>query len=537
MDSLRLLLRYPLNALFVLRVWLSYYAWGLFGPFLGEERYQAGLKKRHRKFAERFFKRAVRYRGLLIKIGQIISSRPDIMPEEYIDILSRLQDEVPPAPFEAIRRRIESEFNRPLGELYASFDPEPLASASLGQVHRAVLHDGRTVAVKVQYPGIDGIVNADLQALRFALFLFSLRSRVRVKVLYDEFKRVINNELNYMQEGRFAERFRKLFEHDGRVLSPSIVWDFTTTRVLTMEFVTGLKINEFAAAERDPERRRRIVERLVEVYSAQIFLHGFFHADPHPGNIFITDDDKIVFVDFGICSDLDEDTRESLRYMARAVIDFDVDRMVEGARRLGVISLDEDERKTRELLVFAVREFRDISPKEYRDRRQFGEWLRRLHRYFHEVQSFQIPQNILLFLRTVSILEGHLAALDPNVNLINIAAPYIRKHVMESLSFPQSFLREAASFVRTLARIPRLLEQLLERTNRGDTFLKTGDVSMHRLVVLLPTLFFAAITITMLAGIPVFVAMDRDWLVAPLGGSAALFFLLTVRSWYRALRR
>ncbi len=537
MQFFRKYLRYPLNVLFVLRVWFSYYWFTAIGPLFGDKKFNEGLKKRHRKFAQLFFNRAIKYKGLLIKIGQIMSSRADVLPAEYIEVLSKLQDRIPPVSYEEVERTIKNELNKPIDEVFDNFAREPIASASLGQVHQAFLKDGRKVAVKVQYPGMESIVQADLSALRFALFLYSLKSRVNVKVLFEEFKRVLLGELNYMREGRFAERFRKLFGEDNRVIAPRIMWDFTSTKVLTMEFVAGEKINDFTNRETDPVRRRKIVERLVEVYAAQIFKYGFFHADPHPGNIFITANDEIVFVDFGICSELEDDTREGLRFMARAVIEFDVERMVEGIKRMGVISLDEDERRTRDLLLYAVREFKDISPKEFRDRRQISEWFNRLERYFNEVRSFQVPHKILLFLRTVTILEGHLASLDPNVNLIHIAKPHIRRFVMDDKPIAQIIVDGVVRFFNALYHLPFIAEKFLERTNRGDTYVQTADVSFARLVSLLPALFFAAMTIALLFGIPILVAYDEIKLLYPTLGASIVFFFLTIRTYYRALRR
>jgi len=537
LGSISRLLRYPSNALFILRVWITYHVWGIVGQLFGESRYEAGQRWLHRSFATSFFNRAIKHKGLLIKIGQVVSSRADVMPPEYIEILSKLQDRIPPVDYEKVRLRIELELNRPIDSVFARFDKTPIASASIGQVHEAWLADGSHVAVKVQYPEIDAVVESDLRALRLAFFLFSLRARIKVGLLYEEMRKVLLGELNYVREGKFAERFRSLFEADKRVVAPRIYWEYTTTKVLTMEFVQGQKIPEFAASEKNEARRKRIIERLVDVYAAQIFQHGFFHADPHPGNIFISDQDEIVFVDFGICSELQDDTREALRFMARSIISFNVEEMVEGAKKLGVISLDEDEQRTRELLLFAVREFRDIAPKEFKDKLRYGEWLKKLHAYFHEVRSFQVPHRILLFLRTVSILEGHLAALDPQLNLIHIAKPYIKRYVMEEKRPMDFFAEELRRFALTLFRLPGHAERFLEKTNRGVTFIRTSDGSTERLVALLPAFFFAAVTCLMLFMTPVMFLLDKIPYAQAAGLSFVVFFVLTLRAYYKAVRK
>jgi ubiquinone biosynthesis protein len=304
-----------------------------------------------------------------------------------------------------------------------------------------------------------------------------------------------------------------------------------------MEFVAGEKISDFAAREKDMGRRRRIVERLVEVYSAQIFQHGFFHADPHPGNIFISDKDEIVFIDFGICSELDNNTRQGLRQMAFSIIEYDVEGMIDAAKKLGIITLGEDERKTRELLLYAVSEFKEISPKEFKNSQLINEWVSRIHEYLNDTKSFQIPHKILLFLRTVTILEGHLAALDPDLNLVQIAKPYVRKFVTEDRTAARFVMDEVFEFVKTLRRLPKEIERFLVKTNREETYIRTSDTSMQKIVALFPSLFFAIVTVVLLTGIPVMCYLDRPGFVFLNTLMSPFFLFFTVRSYFRAVNR
>ncbi|MDZ7815879.1 MAG: AarF/UbiB family protein [Planctomycetota bacterium] len=537
MEHIRKYIRYPLNVAFVVRVWLNYYIWTIVGPFFGQQNYEKRLRVMHKEYSKQFFDRAIRYRGLLIKIGQIISSRPDIMPAEYIKTLSKLQDRIPPAEYDAIKKRIEHEFSLPLEDVFPTFDPKALASASLGQVHEARLPNGDHVAVKIQYPGIEDIVQSDLKVMWIALVLFSMWKKLNIKVLYDEFRRVLLGELNYEREARFAIHFRELFGEEKNVVSPHIYVEQSTSKVLTMEFVKGEKISDFAAREKDKERRKRVVKRLVEVYSSQIFQYGFFHADPHPGNIFISDNDEIVFVDFGICSELDAATREGLRQMARSVVDLDIESMLAAARKLGIISLDEDERRTRELLVYAINEYKDMSPQEFKESEKVGEWVENVYAYLQEAKSFQIPHRILLFLRTISILEGHLATLDPHLNLLQLASPYIRKFVMDDKSNAELVLDSVKEFFKTIYRLPREAERFLQRTNRAETFVRTSDVSFEKLVALLPTIFFAMLTMVLFVGIPVMAHLDLKALLYTHILLTPFSFILTVLTYRRGLKR
>jgi ubiquinone biosynthesis protein len=231
-----------------------------------------------------------------VKLGQLLSTRPDLVPADVMRELERLQDDVPPEPAEAVRRVIEDELGQPAERLFASFDWAPLAAASLGQVHAATLPDGRRVAVKVQRPGVEPTVNADLailgDALRFLSRISALRELYDPDALVDEFARGLRAELDYTREGRNAERLRALLPASSRVVIPPVVWAFTRRRVLTLEYVDGLKPTgpaQLRAAGFDP---RDVARTLAYAILHMVFHDGLFHADPHPGNLAVLPDGR-----------------------------------------------------------------------------------------------------------------------------------------------------------------------------------------------------------------------------------------------------
>jgi predicted unusual protein kinase regulating ubiquinone biosynthesis (AarF/ABC1/UbiB family) len=262
-----------------------------------------GAKKRdehHWYSARRFYETAVKNQGLMIKTGQFLGTRPDVLPEAYVEILSKLQDEVPPEPWPAIRALIEHELGRRIEDVFVEFDEQPVASASLAQVHRAVLKDGRVCAVKVQYPGIGRIVDIDLKNLSFFIGVLNKLDRsMDYKFVAEEMRNNIPLELDFIHEGHNAERIGANFAGIEDVIVPKIYWEYTTKRVLTMEYIDGVKVTDFEGLKRIGVDTTDIAKIIVYAFAEMIIRHGFFHADPHPGNLFVQPGPKLVLLDFG----------------------------------------------------------------------------------------------------------------------------------------------------------------------------------------------------------------------------------------------
>ena len=462
-----------------------------------------GRSGRMQRIAQRFHALAVDLGGLMIKVGQFMSSRLDVLPPEITKELEGLQDEVPPVPFPEIRALAEAELGVPLEVAYSAVDPVPLAAASLGQAHRATLSDAdaqetglRGVVVKIQRPGIDQIVDVDLRALRrVAVWLSRIRlvsDRVDAPALVEEFAHTSLEEIDYLHEAANAERFEQDFGGDPRVGVPEIVWERTTRRVLTLQDVTAIKINDIEglkAAGIDPAE---VAIEFASVMFDQLFKDGFFHADPHPGNIFVTpaasrardgaaprpreDPDAarsrqwtFTFIDFGMMGEVPEGLRRGLRRVLIAAASRDGKGMVDGIREVGVLlpSADTAELERAMTKLFArfggmgFAELQEVDPREFRAFAiEFGDVVRSL--------PFQFPENFLLILRAMSLTSGMCSSLDPAFNIWDAVEPYAGRLIrQESGNVVQAFGKQAVSVAGIAARLPQRIDDLTTRIEEG----------------------------------------------------------------------
>lgn len=309
------------------------------GKQWGEPRREA----HHWWSARKFYETAVKNQGLLIKTGQFLGTRPDVLPEAYVETLSRLHDEVPPEPFEVIKQHVERELGKPLEEVFLEFAREPVASASLAQVHRAVLHDGRVVAVKVQYPGIDHIVDIDLDNMQFFIGVLNKLDRsMDYRFVAQEMRANIPLELDFINEGRNAERIAADFADVEDIVVPKIYWEYTTRRVLTMEYIDGVKITDYEGMRRMGVDTTDIAKILVFAFAEMIINNGFFHADPHPGNLMVLPGPKLVLIDFGQAKDLPPHFQQVLIQFTRAILSGDNVLMGAAFRDLGFRTKTDD---------------------------------------------------------------------------------------------------------------------------------------------------------------------------------------------------
>jgi len=437
--------------------------------------------RRYRGWAAAFRERATRLGGALIKLGQFLSARVDLLPDFVTEELARLQDEVPAEPFERIRPLVEAELGQPLEAAFRAFDPVATAGASLGQVHRARLPDGTPVMVKVQRPGIERRLAADLAALTVAaqaLRLYPpLRRRVQVDRLLQEFARTLAMELDYIAEARHAEQFARHFADDPGIRIPRPFWSHTRRRVLVLEDVTAIKITDLAALEGAGIRRAAVARRLYQAYLRQVFYDGFFHADPHPGNLFVEPLDgeappeggrpfRLIFVDFGMVGRISPEARRWLREAAIGLGTRDARRIVRAMHALGFLLPEAD----LESLTVAVE--RLMSRVWGLSMAQLREWsLAEVEAWLVEFRElllefpFQIPQEFLLLGRTLGLLAGLVTHLDPGFNLFVEAEPFARRLLEEEQPTLAELLLEA---LRPLVRIPVDLGRFLERSLAGE---------------------------------------------------------------------
>ncbi|HEX21597.1 MAG TPA: AarF/ABC1/UbiB kinase family protein, partial [Actinobacteria bacterium] len=275
------------------------------------------MSKRHRKRAIKFRETAIEMGGVLIKLGQFFSARVDIMPDEYIQELAKLQDTVPPAPFEKVKEVIETDFKQPLEKIFKSFDTETLAAASLAQVYKAELKTGEKVAVKVLRPGIEELIDIDLATFAYLMEgvhrFTSFGNRTDIPMVVGEFIRTLGDELDFYREGINAVRFQRMFADDEFIHIPKIYPDYSSSHVLTLEAINGLKISNYKELESQGIDRHLVATEVFNSYLKQVLEEGFFHADPHPGNLFVMEGPVVAFVDFGMVGEITPTMQKSLR--------------------------------------------------------------------------------------------------------------------------------------------------------------------------------------------------------------------------------
>lgn len=453
--------------------------------------------QRMQTFARRFHVLAVELGGLMIKVGQFMSSRLDVLPPEITKELEGLQDEVPPVPTPAIRALAEAELGIPLERAYAWFDENPVAAASLGQVHRArlsALDAADTglgeVVVKVQRPGIDEIVAVDLAALRrVARWLTRVRivaDRVDAPALVEEFAATSLEEIDYLHEAASAERFRENFADDPRVDTPEIVWERSTRRVLTLSDVTAIKINDIDALRAAGIDPSEVAAVFAEVMFDQVFTHSFVHADPHPGNIFVTPSPvaeggtgrgfRLTFIDFGMMAEIPASLRDGLRTLLIAVAGRDSRGLVAAAQEIGVLlpSADTAELERALTTLFArfggmgFAELSKVDPREFRDfAEEFGDMVRSL--------PLQLPENMLLLIRAVSLTSGMCSGLDPAFNVWDAAEPYAGRLLRdESGNIVQAFANQAMGTMSTTWALPGRIDKIITRLDDGNVTFDTS---------------------------------------------------------------
>ncbi len=437
----------------------------------------------HRASAIRLREAAIRLRGVFIKLGQFMSARVDILPEEYTEELAALQDQVPPMPFPPIRERLVHELGRPLAVAFAAIAAEPIAAASLGQVHDAKLPDGRRVAVKVQYPGVQAVVATDLRAARIVLRLLHWRfSRLRFDALYEEFARVLQGELNYLNEGRSADRFRTNFAAEPSVVVPEVMWSHTTAHVLTLDYVEGVKITRFDEIRGLGIDLPAVARLIARAYMQQILLHRFFHGDPHPGNLFVQRGadglPRLAFVDFGIMQRITPQMHEGITQTIRAIIDRDVPEIVRGLQRLGFIAVTGNLADIERAVDFFMDRYRDMPPRMFKNITVL-EIADDVEQFFRVSHALQVPNNFILFGRTAGMLNGLCAQLDPELNLIELAKPYAVDFLKAERGIWSRLLRHGREWSDVLLTLPQELHAFLSRANRGEfqTLMSSEDVS------------------------------------------------------------
>ena len=419
-----------------------------------------------------------------IKLGQLLSTRPDVLDKAYILEFSKLQDKVPAVSFEEINAQIQRELGYPAEELFAEFSTKPLAAASIAQVHRGKLKSGEEVVFKVRRPGIVKIVETDIDVLMGLAYL--IEQHVPTMALYDpvglvkEFRRSIMRELNFTREGRTVDRFAVNFAESETVYTPKIFWDYTGDIVLTMEYVDGIKISALEELTAQGYDLKEIARRGADAFLKQVLDFGLFHADPHPGNVFILPDQIICMLDYGMVGRLGQDLKDQLIDLLQALLNRDVDRIISQLLYSGELTDDSDMKNLRRDLHDFIEDYYDIVLQDIKVGKLLTEFIEILtHHRIH------FPADFMILAKALVIMEGVGRQLDPEFNMINHMRPYVNKLVFERFS-PKNISEQAGRIVQaysSLAKnLPQDIKEFVNRLNRNQFKIDLEHRGLEKLV-------------------------------------------------------
>ncbi len=437
-----------------------------FAARLGKDRFLARDASQSRRQQARWLvNRLLDLGPTFIKIGQAMSTRPDLFPVEYIEELSQLQDRVPPFRSAEAIAVVEKEFDKSLYAVFKEFEPEPLASASLGQVHKAVLYTGEEVAVKVQRPGLENLFRVDIQvierllaiAARFAKDL----DKYNLTQICREFFDLLYQEIDYVHEGKNGDHFRDNFASQNHILVPKVYWQYTTRRVLTLEYLPGIKIDDRAALEAVNIEPDNVISLGISAYLKQLLQDGFFQSDPHPGNMAVDENGKLIFYDFGTMTEVKSMEKTQMMRTFFAILRKDTDEVVDTLVYMGLIEPMADMTPIKRMVAFLLDKFRDRPV----DLKEFEAISGEVYLMF-EQQPFRLPPQMTFIIKAITTLDGIARALDPQYNLLAAAQPFVRSMAIskeENESRITSFAKQTKEFVLYQINKPTRTEMAIKR--------------------------------------------------------------------------
>ena len=437
---------------------------------------------------------AIKLGVLMIKLGQFLSSRADLLPEQALAALSSLQDEVPPEPFSHVVSVLETELGKPVEQVFSVLERKCTAAASLGQVHKAILAStGEEVAVKVQRPNIDQLVSMDLSTLKFVIWVINrfvdTSEFIDLMAVYREFKRTVYEEIDYVTETANAKRFKEMFKDDPSIYIPRAYEDYTTRRVLVLEWIDGIKINDYAAIEAAGVSRLEVAKRTVNAYFYQFFTEGFFHADPHPGNIFVLPEGKaekkvtvsegpvIAFVDFGMVGSLTKNMKKSLKELFLSFVSRDSRSLVKALSKLGFIGEGANMAAMERGISLMMEQYYGMTLGEARNM-EIPEVAQDVENMLYG-QPFQIPAQFAFTGRAIGVLVGVATGLSPDFNFVEVATPYARKFLGLDAEGAgqtmQDIFNQVLETGRILLALPRSLEEAITKLETGQIEVKLSE--------------------------------------------------------------
>jgi predicted unusual protein kinase regulating ubiquinone biosynthesis (AarF/ABC1/UbiB family) len=477
-----------------------------------------------------------------IKIGQALSTRPDLIPTEYIDELSQLQDRVPPFLSEDAIAIIEAELGDNLANIYQQFEKIPIAAGSLGQVHRAILKTGEIVVVKVQRKGLQKLFTLDLQVLKTLIILANLLipgvKKYDLESIYQEFFAILFAEIDYRKEGENADRFRVNFQAENKILVPKVYWEYTTKKVLTLEYLPGIKINDREKLLEAGIPIRPLIELGICSYLKQLLEDGFFQSDPHPGNMAVNQKGEIIFYDFGAMTEVQGLAQEQMVQTFFAVLKRDTDKVLETLIYMGLIEPQGDLTPLKRLISFSLNRFLDKPI----DIKAFQEISTEIYVMF-EQQPFRLPPQLTFILKALTTLDGIARNLDPQYSLLAASKPFVsnltkntsRSNLIWMLARQSKLL--ISEQLKKPFRLKTMIKNLEDKLEKGELQLRVRSLESERLnktiYLALKTLIYSCLTgFSLVSGILLVSTIYSQWAVF-LFGLTGLFTLLLLRSLIR----
>jgi len=487
-----------------------------------------------------------------IKLGQIASSRNDLIPKEITDELEKLQDDVFPIPYEKIEATLEEELHAPIHVLFAHFNIEPIATASIGQVHIATLHTGEEVAVKIQRPSIETTMQTDLEILHdFSKFLedhFAWARAYQIRDMVDEFAFSLKNELDYMNEGRNAEKIAKQLADNEAVHVPIIYWQYTTKKVLTMEMIHGIKVNNYDKLEAHDYDKRKIAKTITDAMFEQIFIDGFFHGDPHPGNIYILPMNRVVFLDFGMVGQLTEEMRYHFTSLVINLQLGNAKGIVKTFGKLGMMTNETDRSSLLRDVEYLIAKYYDIPMKQIK----LGAVIKEVFDIAYE-HELQLPNEISILGKTIITIEKIISGLDPTFSIMSAVEPFGKRLIQERMQ--PSFIakktwEQVMDNAEILSELPQDVKDVATTLKKGKLrfdinvsdlpfFMRRLDKISNRLSFSIILLSFCILMVGLIVGAAISGQTTLLWRVPVIEiGSviAFLLFLLILFSIFRSGR-
>lgn len=501
---------------------------GLLGGWLWDWVWNLNSSRLRQKRARHLVQTLLHLGPTFIKVGQFLSTRIDLLPWEYVEALRDLQDRVPPFNPRQALEIVTRELGYPLPELYAEFTSEPLAAASLGQVHRATLHTGEAVIVKVQRPYLQQLLALDYRVLRdwvkFIHRFIPVSRRYNLPAIHEEFFSILLQEIDYIREGQNADRFRQNFQSESHIRIPKIYWTYTTSRVLTMEYLPGIRIDNLSALSSHGVNPQALNQLGICCYLKQLLIDGFFHADPHPGNLAVTTNGDLIFYDYGMMTEVAAMNQEQMVATFFAVLKKDTQKVITTLTQLGLIEPISDMSTVERIMQVILTEFTE-RPLDV----EFFSQMRQDVYVLFQQQPFRLPAKLTYILKSLTTLDGIARTLDANYNLVAAAQPFVRQLALSSKGRGwRALTQQTQNFIQHKLNQPSRTEVLLRnfqaRLERGDIKVRVNapetEILLRRVYIALQCLLFTCLAgFTLLGGI--LLLLGQYW------GGAIFLFLVT----------